>query len=116
MFQSLKALTWRNLGVFRNQMKLEAAQNTITFWERYVLGEQFQARGGFEIQNILTVAKIAVRSALLRKESRGAHQRTDYPPPAPPAFPAFPAFPARRRKSTPAYRGIKGVILKTALA
>ncbi len=79
MLQSLKALTWRQLGVFRDEKKLSDARKTISFWGRYVFSEQFQARGGFEVQNMLTVARLIAESALMRKESRGAHQRTDYP-------------------------------------
>lgn len=79
MLQSLKALCWRNLGIFRNRVQLLEAQKTIAFWSRYVLVEQFRARGGFELQNMLTFARVAVRSALLREESRGAHQREDFP-------------------------------------
>ncbi len=77
--RSLLALTWRALGVFRTADLLEEAERTIRFWERYILPEQFQARGGFEIQNKLMVAHAMVRAALARTESRGAHQRTDYP-------------------------------------
>ncbi len=79
MLQSLKALCWRDLGIFRQRDKLESALKTIGFWERYVLAEQFSARGGFELQNLLMVAQIIVNSALLREESRGAHQRMDFP-------------------------------------
>ena len=79
MLQSLKALAWRQLGVFRKEHKLQEACERIAFWGRYVFSEQFQARGGFEVQNMLTVAGLIARSALSRKESRGAHQRIDYP-------------------------------------
>jgi L-aspartate oxidase len=77
--RSLLALTWRALGVYRDAGHLGEAERTIAFWERYILPEQFQARGGFEIQNKLIVAHAMVRAALARKESRGAHQRTDFP-------------------------------------
>jgi succinate dehydrogenase / fumarate reductase flavoprotein subunit len=33
----------------------------------------------FEVQSMLTLAELIVRGALARKESRGAHWRTDYP-------------------------------------
>ena len=79
MLQSLKALTWRQLGVFRDAKKLGEACKTISFWGKYVFSEQFQARGGFEVQNMLTVAGLIAESAYRRQESRGAHQRTDYP-------------------------------------
>ncbi len=79
MLQSLKALTWRHLGVFRDEKKLHEARKTIAFWGKYVFSEQFQARGGFEVQNMLTVAGLIAYSAFRRKESRGAHQRIDFP-------------------------------------
>ena len=79
MLQSLKALTWRQFGVFRDEDKLAEACKTIGFWGKYIFSEQFQARGGFEVQNMLTVARLISESALRRKESRGAHQRIDYP-------------------------------------
>ena len=79
MRSSLKSLTWRNLGVFRNAELLAAAEKTIAMWERYVLGEQFQARAGFELQNMLTTARLITMGAIARKESRGAHQRLDFP-------------------------------------
>ncbi len=77
--QSLKALTWRNLGVFRNAMRLTETVETIKAWSRYVLAEQFHMRPGFEVQNMLTTAHVIAVSALQRTESRGAHQRTDFP-------------------------------------
>lgn len=86
MLQSLKALCWRNLGIFRNGPQLQEAEKTISFWSRYVLVEQFRARGGFELQNMLTFARVAARSALLREESRGAHQREDFPEELPVKF------------------------------
>lgn len=77
--QSLKALTWRNLGVFRDAHGLEHARRTLQFWENYLFCEQFQARRGLEVQNLLMVAQLIARAAALRTESRGAHQRSDYP-------------------------------------
>lgn len=79
MRRSLKSLTWRNLGVFRSADLLATAERKIGMWERYVLGEQFQARAGFELQNMLTTARLVTMGAIARKESRGAHQRLDFP-------------------------------------
>ncbi|MCL6445911.1 MAG: hypothetical protein K6T83_21120 [Alicyclobacillus sp.] len=36
-------------------------------------------RSGLELANLVTVATLVARSALERRESRGAHYRTDYP-------------------------------------
>ncbi|MDR1613008.1 MAG: L-aspartate oxidase [Planctomycetota bacterium] len=81
--RSLKALTWRNLGVYRNGIHLLETVETLKAWMRYVLAEQFQMRPGFEVQNMLTVAMTIAESALGRAESRGAHQRSDYPETSP---------------------------------
>lgn len=77
--RSLKALTWRNLGVYRTEQRLQETVQTIQGWARYVLAEQFHMRPGMEVQNMLTVAHMVAVSALRRTESRGAHQRVDYP-------------------------------------
>lgn len=77
--RSLKSLTWRNLGVFRNALRLSETVETLKAWSRYVLAEQFHMSPGFEVQNMLTAAQIIAISGLQRAESRGAHQRTDYP-------------------------------------
>jgi len=79
VIRSLRALTWRDLGVYRNEQQLAHAERTIAFWARYVLREEFAAAAGYEVQNMLTVAALIARAARLRTESRGAHQRFDHP-------------------------------------
>lgn len=79
VLQSLRALCWRSIGIYREGDQLSDAERNISFWEKYVLREEFAARAGFEVQNMLTVAKTIARAASIRKESRGAHQRRDYP-------------------------------------
>jgi L-aspartate oxidase len=81
--RSLKSLAWRNLGAFRDEPSLVETIETLKAWSRYVLAEEFHMRPGFEIQNMLTVARLMTEAALLRTESRGAHQRTDYPETSP---------------------------------
>ena len=34
---------------------------------------------GWELQNMLTLARVMIEAALLREESRGVHLRTDHP-------------------------------------
>ena len=48
-------------------------------WRRYVLARQFDDLEGWELQNMLTLARVMIEAALLREESRGVHLRTDHP-------------------------------------
>lgn len=75
---SLKALMWRAAGVRRNRELLEEAADSIDTWRSYVLVRQFDNQDGWELQNMLTVARVMVAAALAREESRGTHLRTDF--------------------------------------
>lgn len=76
---ALKSLMWRQVGVRRERNGLLSAADTIEGWCRYVLPHQFDSPPGWELQNMLTAARIMTRAALLREESRGVHQRIDFP-------------------------------------
>lgn len=45
----------------------------------WLLQAEFDRPEGFEVQNMITVAKLVAKSALEREESRGVHFREDYP-------------------------------------
>jgi L-aspartate oxidase len=76
---SLKSLMWRDVGVRRDAEGLADAADNINHWCRYVLSRQFSNPIGWELQNMLCVARLMIEAALLRQESRGAHCRTDFP-------------------------------------
>jgi len=76
---SLRALMWRNAGIERTGTGLEEAERMIDFWCRYVMRQEFSDREGWELQNMLTVAKIMTVAARRREESRGVHFRADFP-------------------------------------
>lgn len=76
---SLKSLMWRFVGVRRKADTLKEALESINRWRRYVLPAQFTSLQGWELQNMLTVARIMVAAALQREESRGVHLRIDFP-------------------------------------
>jgi L-aspartate oxidase len=44
-----------------------------------ILQVEYMSPQGFELQNMVTLATLMVRAALLREESRGCHYRVDYP-------------------------------------
>jgi fumarate reductase flavoprotein subunit len=83
----LKALMWEKAGLVRNASDLKSAQNA---WA--ILRERAQHvrvsgsprlnaewQEWLNLDSLLTVSNMIVASALQRKESRGAHFRSDYP-------------------------------------
>lgn len=76
---SLQALMWRACGVRRSEELLAEALLTIDQWRRYVLVRQFNDVEGWELQNLLIIARVMVEAARARQESRGVHLRTDFP-------------------------------------
>jgi L-aspartate oxidase len=76
---SLRSMMVRHMGVIREQAGLTEAQHDVAFWCRYVLAREFTDRPGWELQNLLTIARLMIDSALNREESRGVHFRSDFP-------------------------------------
>jgi L-aspartate oxidase len=76
---SLRALMVRNMGIVRERKRLLEAQRDVGFWRRYVLAREFDSREGWELQNLVTIARLMIDSALAREESRGTHFRSDFP-------------------------------------
>jgi L-aspartate oxidase len=76
---SLRGLMVRQMGIVRDRTRLLEARNDVAFWRRYVLPRTFDNRAGWELQNLLTVARLMIDSALAREESRGTHYRRDFP-------------------------------------
>jgi L-aspartate oxidase len=79
---SLQALMWRQVGVERTGGQLAEALEAVESWCRYVLPRQFADPEGWQLQNMLQVARLMIASALTREESRGVHYRADCPEPA----------------------------------
>ncbi len=76
---SLQSLMWRNMGVRRDTEGLQEALASIDGWSRYVLPRQFTDPSGWELQNMLCVARLMVQAAIQREETRGSHVRVDFP-------------------------------------
>mgnify|MGYP002764977024 FL=1 len=78
--KELKNIMWDYVGIFRDEISLKTA-----FEKLSELGKRFPrtckciSREEYEFRNMLLVSKLIATSALTRKESRGAHYRTDYP-------------------------------------
>jgi len=84
----LQKVMWENAGPFRTGEKLAAALARIQEMQkidlpRLSVGGQnrfnLDLQDWFELRAMLTTAEAVVRSALARRESRGAHQREDFP-------------------------------------
>ena len=78
---SLRALMWRHVGVEREGGSLAEALETVEGWCRYVLPRQFAEPQGWQLQNMLEVARLMIRGAIERRETRGVHFRNDFPDP-----------------------------------
>jgi L-aspartate oxidase len=76
---SLKSLMSRCVGIERDEKTLLEAEEKIDSWSSYVMKKEFSNPKGWELQNMLLIAKLIQKAALTRNESRGVHYRKDYP-------------------------------------
>ncbi|MFH1230315.1 MAG: L-aspartate oxidase [Planctomycetota bacterium] len=80
---SLRSLMWYNVGLERNATGLKQALSKIDYWSGYCFAREFSNPAGWEIQNMLIIARLITLSALKRTESRGVHYRIDFPETSP---------------------------------
>lgn len=75
----LKDLMWNNVGIYRNEKSLNDAINGLNKLEKeFPKQDKYLSKEEYEFRNMLISARLIVKSAIRRKESRGAHYRTDY--------------------------------------
>src|SRR5712671_522591 len=87
MLQRLQATMSDDVGPLRTEAKLQRALGTIGELTTMLGTRPFGGAGSFDMQrldwfdlrNMLTVARAVTEAAVLRTESRGAHQREDFP-------------------------------------
>ena len=70
----IQQLMWRLVGLERSLDGLREAEATLASWRAE--GDTIDAG---EVANLLDLARIVVTAAIRREESRGAHDRTDFP-------------------------------------
>jgi L-aspartate oxidase len=76
---ALRSLMVRKMGIVRQRVPLQEAELEVAFWCRYALARTFDTQTGWELQNLLTVARCMIWAACQREESRGVHYRSDFP-------------------------------------
>ena len=77
---TLQALLGDHAGIIRDRHDLRAAAAVIDSWP--TASSQPATLTAMELRNMATVARLILRAALDRCESRGAHYRSDHPQPA----------------------------------
>lgn len=88
----LRRFMWDYVGIVRTNKRLERAQHRVDLLKQEIqeyYGNYRINAGLVELRNLVTVADLIVRSALLRKESRGLHFTLDYPQTLPEALPTI---------------------------
>lgn len=99
----LECLMWEKVGILRNERGLQEALVALEDLRKRaaeikVNGERlFNLEWGeaINLANLAVVAEMVARSALFRKESRGAHYRSDFPAPDPQWLKRIQITPAR---------------------
>lgn len=75
----LKDIMWNNVGIIRSEESLLLAQNEVNKLKAaFMRTRKCLNQDEYEYRNMLTVAGLIIEGALNRKESVGAHCRSDY--------------------------------------
>ena len=83
----LKEIMWNNVGIIRtNEGLLQAKKEVEKLQKDFKRRRKCLNQAEYEYRNMLTVSDLIIKCAIERKESRGAHCRSDYPQTLPDAM------------------------------
>lgn len=77
----LRKIMWNYVGIVRSDKRLKIALEKIDLIEKEVNEHYYKHKINIdllELRNIIHVSKLIIKSAMLRKESRGLHYSIDY--------------------------------------
>ncbi len=89
-WDELRLLMWNYVGIVRTTRRLERALHRIELLKgetRDYYANFRISRDLLELRNLVDCAELVVRSALMRRESRGLHYSRDFPQALPVSFP-----------------------------
>jgi len=100
-WDELRLLMWNYVGIVRTTKRLERALHRIALLRSEI--DDYYAnfrvtRDLLELRNLVDCAELIVRSALMRRESRGLHYSRDFPHTLPVSFPTVLVRPAGGRR------------------
>ena len=77
--QELRSIMWDKAGIIRNEKDLlQAKEMVLELITNFKRRRKCLNKAEYEYRNMLTASLLIIESALERKESRGAHSRSDY--------------------------------------
>jgi L-aspartate oxidase len=79
LMESFRHVMSHSVGIHRDEESLKEAQDFIVQLLKKNDFYNITNISAVELLNMLTVGSIIIKAAMLRKESRGTHQRNDYP-------------------------------------